>query len=1156
MASNAGRQSSSGSGTPALSGSTAGHRLPSKEVFFASEWYFLSAGRIDLCARYKKLLHEHLNIPEQQVLKCKWNDNTHCFEITCHLEIADIARRLFVQAMDGIIVEELAKNGINERQKRRGGANDSDSECSSDEDDDSDVTSDFDANYNGDIIYEALPIRGDKIVRLAVLKQERALGSGGSDPNSGYPEVIASAKQKFVWYNKNSADLEYILPPHVVDQLIKLTGCKVFVDFDTSKVYLGGVDEEQIHRAVSKLDNIRKYSQPQLSPIYHAFYTESTDDFELSLKYLNDVKIDKKRMFNTTLLDPLNPRVGDIYTAVTVRCATLDLGKDTYVAVSRVHATGIDPIVGHVREQWANFLYNPTGALDPMRHVNGKPVAMPSPSNPSIATRINSQSQVSPDILNVTNDAQLPVEEKIGNWRANLEGPNVSRNDLLVDNSTVPVPNPSWDRCEGSEEPHYGNLVTPNSQNLSRHASVRTTHMQSLPRMSLKPSAVTSHTSITNQPPQASMTMAQHLAVSNGGPVNPEDFPSLPEPASQAKGRSGAPNGGVISIKANGKVSTPASSRPKPVTTIKSGNIKSEVSPTKQVNGTATRAAETNKTFVVNNDASPTASERQVIGGNIMVIGGTVVPEHRSHMPQSIMDQDIDELPSLPSVLRPTFHNTQSQPNGIQAPVQSPNNVASNRSEVTVQEADQSLLEIVQREPEELSRDYYLTMNQKAPNRRAAGNQSKKNVPFAGRLEVPDFIAPIRPRSHVARPIASNPDPDPLPRFASEVNNYFPLLLADVRGFNGRVHIRLEFGRIMINNVKQSHIADRDGSSGTLTERNLQNILNTSQYRNSVPTNTSFTNALTTAPEEVDFLLTTKSKESLIWNGKCDSWGVMYRLVFHDVELQSRFSVEIDGERFKAKIRTQPQRDFGEIYIHGTKRHWDCRISVTGDDGDTNPLYKDRYSALVKKILDTLYIVSGKEAEVRFEIDPVTSKQFQLVSIQVFRNTMYQSNDGRSVLKIQEIIKMPPPGRATIDDHVVFIANEQSNQSTSDLKKWFVVSIESNEANQLVKQNESMELGEEAGWTPETMASAGVAKDLYLPACAMLTSMCGVGINNGNGLVARKNPRTVAPPGEATKAVSYVVVKSKKFWIQHPPQENAHFPLFATDNFRIEPGRI
>lgn len=276
------------------------------------------------------------------------------------------------------------------------------------------------------------------------------------------------------------------------------------------------------------------------------------------------------------------------------------------------------------------------------------------------------------------------------------------------------------------------------------------------------------------------------------------------------------------------------------------------------------------------------------------------------------------------------------------------------RSTISIMDQDIDSLEYacLQIRSEVDCRSFYNTMNQKAGKKRVNGNQ-KKN-PFAGRLEAPEF--PLPARAKPATPLPVKQDPDPIPEFTQKVDQYFEELLIGPRGFHGKIHIRVEFGRIILNNVKPMHIADKEMPDLTLSEKELRQIIEPgpNAYQGAIRPTTHFTNVLTTAAKEIDGLLSTTSKGKLLWERKVENWGVVYEFMFRDPKSGGLFSIEIDGERFKAKIKVL--REFGDIFIHGTKRHWDFRISATGDDGTTNAEHQERYGGLVDRLLDTLYI--------------------------------------------------------------------------------------------------------------------------------------------------------------------------------------------------------
>lgn len=65
------------------------------------------------------------------------------------------------------------------------------------------------------------------------------------------------------------------------------------------------------------------------------------------------------------------------------------------------------------------------------------------------------------------------------------------------------------------------------------------------------------------------------------------------------------------------------------------------------------------------------------------------------------------------------------------------------------------------------------------------------------------------------------------------------------------------------------------------------------------------------------------------------------------------FIIHIDGETFETTIKKQ--RPLGEVYVHGTKRNWDLRISAVGNE-TYDEAYATQYEGLAAAIKDSLFI--------------------------------------------------------------------------------------------------------------------------------------------------------------------------------------------------------
>ena len=137
------------------------------------------------------------------------------------------------------------------------------------------------------------------------------------------------------------------------------------------------------------------------------------------------------------------------------------------------------------------------------------------------------------------------------------------------------------------------------------------------------------------------------------------------------------------------------------------------------------------------------------------------------------------------------------------------------------------------------------------------------------------------------------------------------------------------------------------------------------------------------------------------------------------------------------------------------------------------------------------------------------SKRFELTAVRVHRTCRYNSKDAKSILKISEL--------QSLDIDKKFVPKELSTYfklspapldrqpcEKLGLGRWFEVSISSAQLNSILEQNEHLELGEEARWTPEGLSKLGYSNPIYLPALDMLKKMDGIGQYNNNGVDVKK----------------------------------------------------
>jgi len=134
-------------------------------------------------------------------------------------------------------------------------------------------------------------------------------------------------------------------------------------------------------------------------------------------------------------------------------------------------------------------------------------------------------------------------------------------------------------------------------------------------------------------------------------------------------------------------------------------------------------------------------------------------------------------------------------------------------------------------------------------------------------------------------------------------------------------------------------------------------------------------------------------------------------------------------------------------------------------------------------------------------------------SVRVNRISMFKSSDDKSLLKVAEIQDLDIFSAPVPDKNITVykaIASNEYRPGCVKVNSWNEVSIQCVELNEKLKQNLDLELGDEAGWTPQSLSNLSAAQAMYLPACQMLKQMDGVGQWNDNG--ADSNPTFGQPP--------------------------------------------
>ncbi|PQE07049.1 hypothetical protein CJF30_00009472 [Rutstroemia sp. NJR-2017a BBW] len=351
---------------------------------------------------------------------------------------------------------------------------------------------------------------------------------------------------------------------------------------------------------------------------------------------------------------------------------------------------------------------------------------------------------------------------------------------------------------------------------------------------------------------------------------------------------------------------------------------------------------------------------------------------------------------------------------------------------------------------------------------------------------------PIFPRSTV----------DPQPGFLRKVEAQLSRLMTPVRGYCGQVTVQLDFGRILLGNLPKKLVST--GTHDTkLEEENITNyFLPPADVRPGDGPELHFTKIVSLVEADTTFLRNLRSKEGgRLWLKDVAEWKVVYEFECQHLESRVVFAIEVDSETFETKIKVR--KDFGDIYVHGTMRNWDCRISAVGYSNENEiPDDWQIYSELADVIKKSLFIPPDQnKPNHAIQVPDYLFPFVEIYSLRIRKTKSYLSQDRQSKLHITEVDKSCGDMLKVKDKNInVYIYREEKKEQTDEETNWFEVSLTSVMMDEFLKENTQLQLGQETKWRLKDLITNKVSDSLIRPACAMLTQMDGVGFYNNNGL--------------------------------------------------------
>lgn len=125
---------------------------------------------------------------------------------------------------------------------------------------------------------------------------------------------------------------------------------------------------------------------------------------------------------------------------------------------------------------------------------------------------------------------------------------------------------------------------------------------------------------------------------------------------------------------------------------------------------------------------------------------------------------------------------------------------------------------------------------------------------------------------------------------------------------------------------------------------------------------------------------------------------------------------------------------------------------------------------------------------------------FHFPTVRIAKKCIYTSADGKSKLNITEFRDMHIERHTAFDPeiHVYKTWTRTAREDSHQEFNWFEASVSSTKGEELLRQNLTLELGEETAWRVQDFKKEEVLPALYRPACAMIKKMDGVGAYNEN----------------------------------------------------------
>ncbi|CAD6443405.1 e7493fd6-28ec-4b73-84a5-0dc9c15078a9 [Sclerotinia trifoliorum] len=869
-----------------------------------------------------------------------------------------------------------------------------------------------------------------------------------------YPDIVKNFDYRDIWSYPPEILMDKILKLAIVQELEAMTDSKIVKSPSQSKVYIGSDRNGSVDLVIVKLENIAKYSLTHTS-FDHIFYTEEVESCKFIIKAFPEIK---KKFLETTLLERvIFPKY--LSERLTVRACLWNTAKVTYIPfkiAKHTPAVASPGTQAAATKPWAGFVWKLRGTPgdDPVKYF---------PSGYAKEIKRQEDEEGQPEDK-AASSAHVDIEGWVANATTTAD-PSQGLNGGGW-GGIVETPHNSLARLAMASEPDANSNVNTSTERLKDfiHQETRTKPDKPLTPVECSSTPAESETNLLDGQLSLQVGIDEHGVLQSSlldsaldAELINSDWDAL---------RHNASEGALIDV----------SSSP-----TRSPNLKIfDMADSSNAWGTRQFTA-----------LEPPASsslwslgQPQLPSEELEGLMTTVSPSMADLAFNSGNDLsnliDSSYSPRLSGSSRPTLmslNNRQRLP--------SPQSLGLSESE-TLRE-NRLQLPRRQHEDETSTRVFHKTMNQKA-------SPSNKEV---SKLRT------------VARPQES---------FLKDVEGMFGALMTQVRGFRGEVKAHIDFGKILLGNLPVKIVSKEQNIKPYDEPFIIRHLCPPPEMNVRIGDGPElfFTDILTTLEADTTFLSNLKNREGArLWSENCSEWKVTYEFMCEEIRTENLFTIEIDSETFDTHIVVL--RKFGEIYVHGTMRHWDLKLTVDGiEDEEEIRNSLPGYNNLATEIQRNLYIPPGNERPNHsFKLPKQITDEFEIYHLKIRKTRTFNSLDGSSKLHITEVDKSCGHKLSVKNQEIVVYIfpeekkdhnmerNSEEVSSYSEEKKdlsmetnWQEVSITSVPMNNLLQQNMKLELGEEVQWTIQDLAVKNVSNSFIKPACTMLVQMDGVGFYN------------------------------------------------------------